>query len=88
MRIELRYTEESRSPSRQSVPLGAGVQLLVRGDEADQLHLTGYERYATVLAGGEASISFVADSAGQFVLERDQQGDDLLVLDVLSPSAP
>lgn len=88
VRIELSYSAEGRSPSRQAVPLGADVQLLVRGDEADQLHLTGYERYATILAGGEARISFVADSAGRFVLERDQQGDDLMVSDVLPPSAP
>ena len=48
------------------VQRGEAIVLRVRSDEALSVHVHGYDVHADVVAGGEASVAFVASWMGRF----------------------
>jgi hypothetical protein len=68
--------------SRISVGLGRQVQFVVHSDVADEVHVHGYDRKATVAAGGTATVDFVADQAGVFEVELESRGTQIAQLEV------
>ena len=53
------------------VDKGASVQLLVRADVEDEVHLHGYDLAAEVAPGHLAAINFEADDVGKFIVELE-----------------
>lgn len=53
------------------VPGGAEVELIVRADIEDEVHLHGYDLAAEVAPGRPAHISFDADERGRFIVELE-----------------
>ncbi|MGH3611141.1 MAG: hypothetical protein ACRDRK_00670 [Pseudonocardia sp.] len=70
------------APVRVAVPVGSTVELVVRSDVADEVHLHGYDRSSFVTAGASTTLRFVADIAGVFEVELEQRGDRLVRLEV------
>lgn len=64
------------------VPVGSIVELVVRSDVADEVHLHGYDRSSFVTAGASTTLRFVADIPGIFEVELEQRGDQLARLEV------
>lgn len=83
-RIELAYVGGSvqGGVSRVSVGLGRPVELIVRSDVADQLHVHGYDLKADVPAGGVGTVDFTADRSGVFEVELESRGTQLAQLEV------
>jgi hypothetical protein len=50
---------------------GAEVELIVRADVEDEVHLHGYDLTAEVAPGHPARINFEADDAGRFIAELE-----------------
>lgn len=65
---------------RVTVPRGATVRIVVTSDEADSLHLHGYDETADLEPGQEAVLEFVADQTGLFELETHHSQLQLLQL--------
>jgi hypothetical protein len=53
------------------VPRGAEVELTVRADIEDEVHLHGYDLAADVAPGRPAQINFDADERGRFIVELE-----------------
>lgn len=93
LQTQTRYEDGApvgRTATREQVPVGTPVTLVVTGDRPEQIHLRSYERYADV-PGPEASgqIDFVADTPGVVVLELERTGVPLVEITVtVPPSAP
>jgi len=51
---------------------GYAVQITVVNDADDHLHLHGYELWTTVTANQPATLNFIAEHAGRYVLELHQ----------------
>lgn len=64
------------------VPLGEAVVIRVEADEADEVHVHGYDLSADVAPGSPATIELTADIPGQFEVELEQAGLLLLELTV------
>ncbi|ODU04148.1 MAG: hypothetical protein ABS81_11525 [Pseudonocardia sp. SCN 72-86] len=58
--------------SNPRVPIGTTVELTVVSDVADEIHVHGYNKTAEVPAGGQASVTFVADTKGTFEVEFER----------------
>jgi heme/copper-type cytochrome/quinol oxidase subunit 2 len=54
---------------RKQIPKGRTVTLRVTSDVAEEVHVHGYDKEATIAAGSTAEITFVADVAGIFEVE-------------------
>jgi hypothetical protein len=67
---------------RHSVAAGSVVALSVTSDEADEVHLHGYDITEDVEAGGTATIVFTADIPGIFEVELEGSGTMLAELEV------
>ncbi|MGH9285382.1 MAG: hypothetical protein ACRD0M_06875, partial [Acidimicrobiales bacterium] len=67
---------------RHQVSRGETVRLVVTSDVADEIHVHGFDRRATVAAGGTAEIVFVADLAGTWEIELESRRRRLLTLEV------
>lgn len=82
--VRLSYSggQVSGDTGRVAVPLGSTVSLVVSGDQADEVHLHGYDRYLAVPAGGSATLTFTADIPGVFEVERHDAGLLLTQLEV------
>lgn len=61
---------------------GERVRLQVTSDEADELHLHGYEITRQLMAGRTESVTFTADRSGRFDLELHRRHRTLAVLEV------
>ncbi|MGH3565214.1 MAG: hypothetical protein ACRDRH_04115 [Pseudonocardia sp.] len=70
------------TPVRVAVPVGSTVELVVRSDIADEVHLHGYDRSSFVTAGASTTVRFVAGLPGVFEVELEQRGDQLAQLEV------
>jgi len=68
--------------SRVPIQVGSSVALVVSSDVADEVHLHGYDRKVDVVAGGTATLEFVADQAGVFEAELESRGIQLVQLEV------
>ncbi|MGW5646476.1 hypothetical protein ACWEV3_40550 [Saccharopolyspora sp. NPDC003752] len=69
---------QARGPSeRLQAPLGGLVRLTVRSDEADELHVHGYDESAQLRPGEPATIEFRADISGVFEIELHHSGSAL-----------
>ena len=68
--------------SRVTVDRGTTVRIVVTSDEADEIHLHGYDLQAEIGPGEEGVIEFVADESGLFELETHHSGLRLLQLAV------
>jgi hypothetical protein len=65
---------------RIEVPLGSSVGVEVTSDEAEQVHIHGYDLLFEVGAGIPSRILFVADSPGTFEVELERSGRFLFEL--------
>ena len=59
----------SSVPAVVDVPLGSPVTIDITSDTEGTVHLHGYEVYTEVTPGTPATMSFVADAPGRFVLQ-------------------
>jgi hypothetical protein len=67
---------------RPTVDKGDRVNLVVRSDVEDEVHLHGYDISRPVSAGGTARISFVADIPGRFEVELEERSVQLAEITV------
>jgi hypothetical protein len=66
----------------ETVTAGERVTIVVAADEADEVHVHGYDLTSGVVPGSPASISFVADIPGVFEIELEDSGLLLFELEV------
>ena len=73
VKVRITYRGGKLSGDTGTVPIekGADVQLMVRADVEDEVHLHGYDIAAEVAAGHPAEINFKADDAGKFIAELE-----------------
>jgi hypothetical protein len=69
-------------PDRIEVDEGVVVRIVVTSDEADAVHVHGYDREAQIPAGGTATIEFTADQTGLFEVELHELDKVLFQLQV------
>jgi hypothetical protein len=67
---------------RVETPVGSTVRLVVTSDEADELHVHGYDLYLGLSPGEPATMEFVADIPGVFEAELHDSGAQLFLLQV------
>lgn len=67
---------------RWTVERGERVRIVVRSDEADSVHLHGYDIEKAVAPGAPAILLFDAGLAGRFELEAHHGGGQIAQLDV------
>ncbi|MFF3785104.1 cupredoxin domain-containing protein [Streptomyces sp. NPDC001933] len=67
----------SPAPGRTEVKKGRTVELRVRSDRADHLHVHGYDKEAVLPAGRTVTLTFTADRSGLFEVETHES--DLLL---------
>lgn len=80
--IEFREGRVAGGVERVEVAVGEEVEIVVRSDVADHVHVHGYDLFEDVEADGEASIRFTADIPGVFEVELEDAGRQLLTLEV------
>jgi hypothetical protein len=61
---------------------GERVNLLVKSDSSDEMHLHGYDLHARLAPGVSVSLQFVANRTGRFGLELHKAGTELGALEV------
>jgi hypothetical protein len=66
----------------ETVAAGERVTIVVAADEADEVHVHGYDLASDVAPGSPASISFIADIPGAFEVELEDSGLLLFELEV------
>ncbi|MQA88170.1 MAG: hypothetical protein GEV03_27005 [Streptosporangiales bacterium] len=62
------------APGRIEVDRGSRVRIQITGDEADELHVHGYDKTAELRPGKPAVVQFVADQTGLFEVETHHGG--------------
>jgi hypothetical protein len=67
---------------RYSVRSGRKVELVVRAELADHVHLHGYDLIADVGPGRTGVIEFTADAPGRFEIELEERGLQIAELEV------
>lgn len=67
---------------RFSVRRGRDVEIVVRTELTDHVHLHGYDLVADVAPGRPGRIAFAADAAGIFELELEERGLPIAELEV------
>lgn len=80
--VKVKGGKVSGNTGRVTVPLGTPVVLSVSSDVADEIHVHGYDRMATVPAGTTASVTFTANKPGVFDVELENSKLQLLQLQV------
>jgi hypothetical protein len=61
---------------------GATVDLTVKSDTADEIHIHGYDFHKDVAKGGSVHFSFPAKIDGKFVIELENAGEQIASLQV------
>jgi hypothetical protein len=61
---------------------GDTVDLTIKSDTADEVHIHGYDVHKDVEKGGSAHFSFPASIDGRFVVELEGKGEQLASLQV------
>jgi hypothetical protein len=67
---------------RVKVAKGTEVRLLITSDEADELHVHGYELEKELPAGEQVTLDFTADQTGVFEVETHESELQLAQLEV------
>ena len=64
------------SPNTQTIKAKQGqkVMVTVTSDEADELHVHGYDKEVELQAGKPGSVTFTADTKGTFEIETHESG--------------
>ncbi len=64
------------NPSTQTIKAKQGqkVMVTVTSDEADELHIHGYDKEVELQAGKPGSVTFTADTKGTFEIETHESG--------------
>lgn len=64
------------TPSTQTIKAKQGqkVMVTVTSDEADELHIHGYDKEVELQAGKPGSVTFTADTKGTFEIETHESG--------------
>lgn len=64
------------------VPIGGQVELVVRSDVADEVHVHGFDQSAAVAPGKPATLRFTAVAPGKFEVELERSKLALVELEV------
>ncbi|MEV6160992.1 hypothetical protein AB0L71_03530 [Streptomyces sp. NPDC052052] len=75
--IAVTHGRVSPAPGRTEVKKGQTVELRVRSDRSDSLHVHGYDKEARLPAGKTVTLTFTADRTGLFEVETHES--DLLL---------
>ncbi|MFD0342752.1 hypothetical protein ACFVH0_29425 [Streptomyces sp. NPDC127117] len=75
--ITVTHGKVSPAPGRTEIKKGRTVELRVRSDRADHLHVHGYDKEAVLPAGRTVTLTFTADRSGLFEVETHES--DLLL---------
>ena len=67
-----------------TVNKGDPVRFVVNSDVSDEIHVHGYDFHKNVKAGGKVSFSFPAKIDGEFVVELESRGEQIISL-VVNP---
>jgi plastocyanin len=67
-----------------TVNKGDQVRFVVNSDVSDEIHVHGYDFHKNVKAGGKVSFSFPAKIDGEFVIELESRGEQIISL-VVNP---
>ncbi len=68
--VEIHDGRVTPSPSRRvQVDQGDTVRIVLTSDQADEVHVHGYDLEEPVRAGGTATVEFIADQTGSFEVE-------------------
>lgn len=77
LEIVVSHGKVSPDPGRTEIEKGRTVELRVRSDRADTLHVHGYDKEARLPAGKTVTLTFTADRSGLF--EAETHESDLLL---------
>jgi heme/copper-type cytochrome/quinol oxidase subunit 2 len=82
--VQIRVTggQVETAERRVKVPLGSDVRLEVTADQADEVHLHGYDRKVEIEPGTPAVLEFQADTPGVFEVELEEAALKLVELQV------
>lgn len=80
LQVEIADGEVNPPPDRVRVNQGERVRIEVSSDQADEVHLHGYDLSPEVTPSAPAVLEFTADQVGRFELEAHDQGLQLLQL--------
>ncbi len=65
-----------------AVNQGDAVTITVMSDEAEELHIHGYDNSVELVPNEKATLSFTADVSGRFPFELEQSGTEIGVIEV------
>ncbi|MGH3343661.1 MAG: hypothetical protein ACRDPK_12460 [Carbonactinosporaceae bacterium] len=82
VRITIAKGEVSPAPDRVPVDLGEQLRIVVRSDQADEVHVHGYDAEARVTPAAPATLTFTADQPGLFDVETHESHQVLVQLEV------
>ncbi|MEO3782952.1 hypothetical protein ABGB12_06475 [Actinocorallia sp. B10E7] len=82
VKVDINGSKVAPRPSTHKVAKGDKVRIEVTSDEADELHVHGYEKTAALKPGETAVVEFTADSSGRFEVETHDSGLLLFNLEV------
>ncbi|WP_098960994.1 hypothetical protein [Pseudonocardia sp. N23] len=87
VRIELLpvAADTPQEPRREVVQAGSQVEIVAPTGMVGQLHVQGFEIFSTTTTQRE--LRFRADDPGTYVVEADETGQQLVVLEVLPVSS-
>ncbi|WP_405689006.1 hypothetical protein [Streptomyces sp. NBC_00057] len=77
LEIVVSHGKVSPAPGRTEIKKGRIIELRVRSDHADTLHVHGYDKEARLPAGKTVTLTFTADRTGLFEVETHES--DLLL---------
>lgn len=80
--LEVRKGQRVKGPALIQRRAGETITLRITSDQADELHLHGYDLHLHLHAGVPAELSFTADRSGRFEYELHKSGLHLGVLEV------
>lgn len=70
-------------PELMTVNKGSIVSIKILSDEAEELHVHGYDKSLEFEPNAEAELRFTADVAGRFPVELENSKTDITTLEVL-----
>lgn len=70
-------------PETLSVNKGDTIVIRVTNDEAEELHVHGYDKSVELEPGVQAELTFVADVVGRFHAELEESKTEIATLEVL-----